>query len=151
MTTTVHPGRRNGTTSRRSKRETITRVMSGDLLVGTLVARDNETCVVDPRPELLCALFKGGHPNRILDIDAVVITDDDVEVTRGLCTLVAYLRGLKRTSALPVLVRNDAGICTTFLRSCCERLVENATFRVSVDAIDTAKPIRVGDATMTVA
>lgn len=122
--------------------------MAGESVVGTLVTHDNECILINPQPEILRSMFTDGRRDQMLAANAVVITDGDMIYARGLCTFVAYLRGLGRTRALPVVVRNDSGISMSFIASCCKPLPYQSTFDVTIDAIGVAQPFRFGSTTI---
>ena len=85
---------------------------------GTIVAYKGAVCVINPRPEILTALYQEAKIKRILSIKYVILTDNTIEFTRGLCALVGYSRGLRRKSPLKIITRDDTRISTDFLSSC---------------------------------
>src|SRR5688500_9535827 len=99
---------------------------------GTIVAYEGAVCLINPRPEILTSLYHEAKLKRILSIKAVILTDNTIEFSRGLCALVGYSRGLRRRTPLTVITRKDAKISTDFLNSCCARLLEDQAFDVSI-------------------
>lgn len=111
---------------------------------GTIVAFKGAVCVVNPRPEVLTALYQEAKIRRILSLKAVILTDNTIEFTRGLCALVNYSRGLRRRSPLLVLTRDDSRISTDFLNSCCSRLLEDSAFDLNIVPLATGQRHEIG-------
>jgi hypothetical protein len=110
---------------------------------GTIVAYEGAVCLINPRPEILASLYHEAKLKRILAIKAVILTDNTIEFTRGLCALVGYSRGLRRRTPLTVITRKDSKISTDFLNSCCARLLEDSAFELTIVpvAIGQAHPL----------
>ncbi len=111
---------------------------------GTIVAYKGAVSVINPRPEILTALYQEAKIKRILGIKAVIMTDNTIEFTRGLCALVNYSRGLRRRSPLQVITRDDSRISTDFLNSCCSRLLEDSAFDLDIVALGAGESRQVG-------
>src|SRR5688500_14505994 len=111
---------------------------------GTMVAYEGAVCLINPRPEILTSLYHEAKLKRILSIKAVILTDNTIEFSRGLCALVGYSRGLRRRTPLTVITRKDATISTDFLNSCCARLLEEQAFDVSIIPIATDESCKLG-------
>jgi hypothetical protein len=100
------------------------------VISGTIVAYEGAICVINPRPEILLALYQEAKIKRILGVRAVILTSDSIDVTRGLCAFVNYSRGLRRRSPLTIIARGDSRISPDFLSSCCARLWGDSQFAV---------------------
>jgi hypothetical protein len=116
---------------------------------GTIVAYKGAVCVINPRPEILTALYQEAKIKRILSIKYVILTDNTIEFTRGLCALVGYSRGLRRKSPLTILTRDDTRISTDFLGSCCSRLLGDEAFDVAIETLKIGESREVGSGTVT--
>jgi hypothetical protein len=115
---------------------------------GTMVAYEGAVCLINPRPEILASLYHEAKLKRILAIKAVILTDNTIEFTRGLCALVGYSRGLRRRTPLTVITRKDSKISTDFLNSCCARLLEDSAFDVDIVPVVTGQPHPLGSGTV---
>ncbi len=93
------------------------------VISGTLVAYDGAVCVINPRPEILIALYQEAKIRRILSVKGVILTENKIEFTRGLCAFVNYSRGLRRRSPLTIISREGTQIGNDFLSSCCSKLL----------------------------
>lgn len=93
------------------------------VISGTLVAYEGAVCVINPRPEVLLALYQEAKIKRILAVKAVILTDNRMDFTRGLCAFVNYSRGLRRRSPLTIITRQGAHVSNNFLFSCCAKLL----------------------------
>jgi hypothetical protein len=100
------------------------------VISGTIVAYEGAICVINPRPEVLLALYQESKIKRILGVKAVILTGDSIDITRGLCAFVNYSRGLRRRSPLTIIARSDSRISPDFLSSCCARLWGDSQFEV---------------------
>jgi hypothetical protein len=114
------------------------------VISGTIVAYQGAVCLINPRPEILTALYSEAKIKRILSIKAVILTDNTMEYTRGLCALVAYSRGLRRRTPLTVITRNDTAISRDFLNSCCSQLLNDSHFDVTVESVEVGEPHELG-------
>ena len=119
-------------------------IAEGGIVSGTLVAYEGAVCLINPRPEILTALYQEAKLKRILSIKAVLLTDNTIQYTRGLCALVGYSRGLGRKTPLQVITRSDCQVSTDFLHSCCARLLEDSAFDVDIMPLPTGKSQDVG-------
>lgn len=90
---------------------------------GTIVTFKGAVSLINPRPEILGALYQEAKVKRILSIRTVILTNPAMEFTRGLCSLLGYFRGLRRRSTLEVITRADLNMSYDFLNSCCVRLL----------------------------
>lgn len=111
---------------------------------GTIVAYEGAVALINPRPEILASLYHEAKLKRILSIKAVILTDNTIEFTRGLCALVGYSRGLRRRTPLTVITRKESKISTDFLNSCCARLLEDSAFEVDIVAVATGMSHELG-------
>jgi hypothetical protein len=111
---------------------------------GTIVAYEGAVCLINPRPEILSILYSEAKIKRILSIKAVILTDNTMQYTRGLCALVAYSRGLRRRTPLTVITRTDTSISTDFLNSCCARLLNDSTFEVNIETVSPGQSYQLG-------
>jgi hypothetical protein len=118
------------------------------VVTGTIVAYEGAVCLVNPRPEILASLYYEAKLKRILSIKAVILTDNTIEFTRGLCALVGYSRGLRRRTPLTVITRKESKISTDFLNSCCARLLEDSAFDVSIVPVTTGQAHALGNGTV---
>ncbi len=113
---------------------------------GTIVAYKGAVCLINPRPEILTALYQEAKIRRILAVRAVILTDSRMEFTRGLCALVGYSRGLRRRRPLEILTSTDVDISYDFLNSCCARLLgDTAPFDVEIRKLRNVQRHQVGD------
>src|SRR5512133_3890131 len=85
------------------------------IVSGTVVAYEGAVCLINPRPEVLTALYQEAKLRRILSVRAIVITDNRIDFTRGLCSFVSYSRGLRRRLPLTIVIRKEARISSDFL------------------------------------
>jgi hypothetical protein len=108
------------------------------VISGTIVAYEGAISVINPRPEVLLALYQEAKIKRILGVKAVILTSDSIDFTRGLCAFVNYSRGLRRRSPLTIIARSDSRVSPDFLSrvspdflsSCCARLWGDSQFDV---------------------
>lgn len=116
---------------------------------GTILSYKRGVCLVNPRPEVLVALYQEAKIKRILGVNAVVLTDNAPEFVRGLCTLITYSREFRRRKPLTVYVRADSIISPMFLNSCCAQLMRERTqFDLNIISVPVAESFTVGDATL---
>lgn len=116
---------------------------------GTILSYKHGVCLVNPRPEVLVALYQEAKIKRILGVNAVILTDHSPEFVRGLCTLITYSRELRRRKPLNVYVRAEGTVSPVFLNSCCARLMrERSQFDLNIIPVHIATPFSVGDATL---
>lgn len=119
------------------------------MVSGTILSYKRGVCLVNPRPEVLVALYQEAKIKRILGVNAVVLTDHSPEFVRGLCTLIAYSRELRRRKPLTVYVRADGVISPVFLNSCCAQLMRERTqFELNIVPVPVAIPFGVGEASL---
>lgn len=118
------------------------------IVTGTIVAFEGAVCLINPRPEILTSLYHEAKLKRILSIKAVILTDNTIEFSRGLCALVGYSRGLRRKTALTVITRKETKISTDFLNSCCARLLEDSAFDVSIVPVASGSSFQLGSGTV---
>jgi hypothetical protein len=115
---------------------------------GTILAHRGSVCVVNPRPEILSALYQEAKIKRILSLKTIILTDNTIDYARGLCALLNYSRGLRRHSPLTVVARADTRISTDFLTSCCSKLLnDSAHFKVTIERIQTGDTCSLGEGT----
>lgn len=118
------------------------------VLSGTLVAYEGAVCAVNPRPEVLLALYQEAKIKKILAVKAVILTNDSIEFTRGLCAFVNYCRGLRRRSPLAIISRAGTAVTGDFLNSCCSRLWGDSEFDLSFTQLGAGDSIEVGKGTV---
>lgn len=112
---------------------------------GTIVAYEGAVFLINPRPEILTALYQEAKLKRILAVKGVIMTDNTIAYTRGLCALVNYSRGLRRKTPLVVVTREDTTIPTDFLSSCCSRLLaESSLFEFTIERLKTGESYPMG-------
>ncbi|HVZ41013.1 MAG TPA: hypothetical protein VHI13_17155 [Candidatus Kapabacteria bacterium] len=99
---------------------------------GTMIAYEGAVTMINPRPEILLALYQEGKIKRILAVKAVILTSDAIEVTRGLCAFVNYCRGLRRRSPLTIVAPAGTTISMEFLDSCCALLWGASDFEIRI-------------------
>lgn len=99
---------------------------------GAIIAYKGAVFVVNPRPEILTALYQEGKIKRILSLHGVVLTDTAMEYTRGVCSLVSYSRALRRKAPLTIISRDDTAVSPEFITSCRAQLVPDGSFEVKV-------------------
>ena len=114
------------------------------VISGTIVAYEGAICVINPRPEVLLALYQEAKIKRILGVKAVILTSDSIDFTRGLCAFVNYSRGLRRRSPLTIIARSDSNVSPDFLSSCCARLWGDSQFDVQFARLRTGDELTVG-------
>jgi hypothetical protein len=114
------------------------------LVSGTIVAFKGAVCLINPRPEVLTALYQEARLRRILGIGAVIITEPRMDYTRGLCSLVGYSRGLRRNAPLAIISRKDARLSPDFLSSC-TRITEPSAFPVEIVTLTNGHAQPLGD------
>ena len=102
-------------------------VNSEGVVSGTILSWKKGMCLVNPRPEVLVALYQEAKIKRILGVNAVVLTSHAPEFVRGLCTLIAYSRELRRKKPLTVYIRSDGAVSPVFLNSCCAQLMRQCS------------------------
>ncbi len=115
------------------------------VISGTIIAYKGGVCLINPRPEVLIALYQEAKIKRILGVNAVLLTDNTPAFTRGLCALVSYSRGLRRRRPLSVVTRSDTKISTDFLNSCCARLLEDSAFDVDITTLKRGETLSQGE------
>jgi hypothetical protein len=116
---------------------------------GTIMAIKGMVAVVNPRPEILSALYQEAKIKRILSLRTVILTDNTIDYARGLCALLSYSRGLRRKTPLRVITRENTRISTDFLTSCCSRLLDgDAHFDVTIDRLGIGEDRSLGGGTI---
>ena len=114
---------------------------------GAIISFRKGICLVNPRPEILIALYQEAKIKRILSINAVVLTDSSPEFVRGLCTLIGYSRELRRKKPLKVFVNAVGRLSPMFVNSCCAQLMSRQSlFDLKIKAVPPGKSFEVGDA-----
>lgn len=116
---------------RSSSRSVAMRRDANGTVAETPIERAASTYLVDPRPELLGSM-KSSELARLLNVETVYISSGSIELTRGLCALIAYSRGLGRTRPLTVVSTASDPSTLRVLRSCCQVLARDAIFDVTV-------------------
>ncbi len=111
---------------------------------GTIVAYEGTVFLVNPRPEILLALYQEAKLKRILSLKGVVLTNATVELTRGLCALLNYSRGLRRRAPMSVITRTGTDLSHEFLTKCCTPLRGAATFDVQLVTLSEGEKHRMG-------
>ncbi|MEO5930843.1 MAG: hypothetical protein ABIR47_12980 [Candidatus Kapaibacterium sp.] len=106
---------------------------------GTIVAYQGAVCVINPRPEILLALYQEAKIKRILSIRSIILTDNSIAFTRGLCAFVNYCRGLRRRTPLTIVTHTDSRISNDFLRSSCARLWSDCAFDLEYAHLTTGE------------
>jgi hypothetical protein len=102
---------------------------------GTIVAYEGTVFLVNPRPDILLALYQEAKLKRILSLKGVVLTNATVELTRGLCALLNYSRGLRRRAPLNVITRTGTDLSHEVLTKCCTPLRGAATYDVRLTTL----------------
>lgn len=116
------------------------------VISGTLVAYQGAVCVINPRPEILLALYQEAKIKRILAVKGVILTGNHMDFTRGLCAFVNYSRGLRRRSPLTIITREGAHVSNDFLSSCCSKLLgDTPQFDVNFAHVTPVSPYRLGN------
>ena len=119
------------------------------IVSGTILSWKRGVCLVNPRPEVLVALYQEAKIKRILGVNAVVLTDQSPEFVRGLCTLIAYSRELRRRKPLSVYVSANGPTSPVFLNSCCAQLMrEQSQFELNISAVPIGDPFTIGEGTL---
>ena len=113
---------------------------------GTILSWKRAVCLVNPRPQVLVALYQEAKIKRILGVNAVVLTDHSPEFVRGLCTLIAYSRELRRKKPLNVFVRSDGPVSPVFLNSCCAQLMrQRSQFELNIVPVPSKSSFQIGE------
>ncbi len=113
---------------------------------GAIISFRKGICLVNPRPEILIALYQEAKIKRILSINAVVLTDSSPEFVRGLCTLISYSRELRRRKPLDIFVTAEGRRSPMFVNSCCAQLMtRQSLFDLDIHAVPTGKTFSVGE------
>ncbi|MCC7438899.1 MAG: hypothetical protein IT211_10440 [Armatimonadetes bacterium] len=112
---------------------------------GAIIAYKGAVFVVNPRPEIMTALYQEGKIKRILSLKGVVLTDTTMEYTRGVCSLVSYSRALRRKSPFAIITRDNTAITSGFLASCCTQLVPDGSFQVQLTALPQRESFVLGE------
>lgn len=105
-------------------------ISSEGQISGTIVAYEGAVSVINPRPEILVALYQEAKIKRILGVKAVVLTNDSIDFTRGLCAFVNYSRGLRRRTPLTIIAPSGTNVSPDFLSSACSKLWGDSAFDV---------------------
>jgi hypothetical protein len=114
------------------------------VISGTIVAYEGAVFVINPRPEILLALYQEAKIKRILGVKGVILTNNSIEFTRGLCAFVNYSRGLRRRSPLMIITPSGAEIATDFLSSCCAKLWGDSEFEVEFTRLAPGESYGIG-------
>ncbi len=114
------------------------------VISGTMVAYDGAVCMINPRPEVLLALYQEAKIKRILSVKSVIITDNSIALTRGLCAFVNYCRGLRRRSSLSIVTHADTSISKEFLMTGCMRLWSDSSFELQYAHLGTGESFELG-------
>lgn len=115
---------------------------------GTIVAYEGAVSVINPRPEILTALYQEAKLKRILSLKGILLTDNTIDYTRGLCALVSYSRGLRRRTPLTIVTRHDTGISPDVLNRCCSQLLGDALFEVRMVPLGYGQSHQLGTGTI---
>ncbi|MCB0711194.1 MAG: hypothetical protein KDD67_02570 [Ignavibacteriae bacterium] len=116
---------------------------------GSILSFKKGICLVNPRPEILIALYQEAKIKRILSINAVVLTDSSPEFVRGLCTLISYSRELRRRKPLTVYVTAEGRRSPMFVNSCCAQLMtQQSLFDLEIVTLPTGKSTQIGEASL---
>jgi len=100
-------------------------------VIGTIVAYEGAVLVVNPRAEILSALYQESRLKRLLGLKGVVLTSTSVENGRGICALVNYSRVLRRTAPLALItLERDPYTTRDFISRCCEHLFVHSGFEL---------------------
>jgi hypothetical protein len=115
---------------------------------GTILAYQGGVCIVNPRPEILAALYSESKIKRILSLKSVILTENTLEFTRGLCALLNYSRGLRRKTPLEVIAREESHISVDVINNCCSRLIGGSSFDLTVVPVGNDLPYVLGGSTI---
>jgi hypothetical protein len=118
------------------------------VISGTIVAYQGAVSIVNPRQEILAALYQEAKIKRILSLRTVILTDNTIEFARGLCSLLNYSRGLRRKTPLTVITRDDSRVAREFITSCCSPVVGGSSFEVNVVALKIGEQYELGIGTI---
>lgn len=113
-------------------------------LIGAIVSYKGAVCLVNPRSEILTALYNEGKINRLLSINALILTDNTIDFTRGICGFINYSRALKRQTPLRILTGSHTTLSTDFLDSFCSRLYGD-TFPIDIAQVKPGQRVQLGD------
>lgn len=96
-------------------------------VIGTIVSFRKGICLINPRPDVLIALYQEAKIRRISSVNAIVLTESRPEFVRGLCTFLGYSRELKRRKVLDVRVVVENPRATSFINSCCMQIMKSGS------------------------
>ncbi len=106
-------------------------------VIGTIASCRRGIVLINPRTDILVALYQEAKIRRIASINTVVLTTTSPEHVRGLCGFLGYSRELTRRKQLEVrFADNPLRPATPFINSCCMQLMTSATrFALDLGAI----------------
>ena len=120
-------------------------------VIGTIVSFRKGICLINPRPDILIALYQEAKIRRIGSVNTILLTDRRPEFVRGLCTFLGYSRKLNRGKPLSVrLLAEDAG-AQSFVDSCCMQILRGGSrFEFDLAGLSGEETLELGDAVITV-
>lgn len=123
---------------------------SGEV-IGTIISFRKGICLINPRPDILIALYQEAKIRRIGSVNSVLLTDRRPEFVRGLCTFLGYSRKLKRGKPLSVRIVAEDRSANSFIDSCCMQIMQGGSrFAFDLDMLDTNATYELGDAVISV-
>lgn len=96
-------------------------------VIGTIVSFRKGICLINPRPDILIALYQEAKIRRISSVNTIVLTESRPEFVRGLCTFLGYSRELKRRKVLGVRMVVENPRATSFINSCCMQIMKSGS------------------------
>lgn len=115
-----------------------------EIVIGTIIAYEGAVFLINPRPEILAALYQESKLKRILGIGSIVLTSADVDMARGLCSLVNYSRVLLRRAPLAIITSNHTNRGDDFITRCCGKLASSALFTLEHCHVAVGQQKRLG-------
>lgn len=113
---------------------------------GVIISTKRGICLINPRPEILIALYQEAKIKRILSINAIILTQSTPEIVRGLCTFLGYSRKLRRRKALDVYVHEAGDRERSFVDSCCMQLMSHdRLFEFTIHKAKAGSPFAIGE------
>lgn len=77
-------------------------------VIGSIVNFESNIILVNPKSEILSALYSEGKIKNINSINTILLTNKSIECSRGLCSVMNYFKVMRRRKVLTVITRNDA-------------------------------------------
>lgn len=120
-------------------------------VIGTIVSFRKGICLINPRPDILVALYQEAKIRRISSVNAIILTESRPEFVRGLCTFLGYSRELRRRKDLEVRVVVENPRSSSFINSCCMQIMRSGSrFDLDLDHLTGEREYRLGDGTIRV-